>query len=287
VITDAVGLVLSFLLQNRQQLPVMLHPLTSETYRDATERALWLGDRLPLDLAGIEPISPSPSSSSTSSISSGAKVDRLNTAAASSPRDKDEDLSASKLLSPRKQIEFNVESLSTVQYEVRQTDLLDAKMPIVLESNNWLRIGGTLKELTGDFLQKECDQIIAANGGRPLPIGSAVVTKAGQALERSGIMYCVHCIGMGFSDLKDTRSRVPASPESVTLCTTSALEAADRLGLSQVAMPTPLYARPAYHSLGPDGNAAQVMGAAQLEAVKRFRGRKLKRVILCQQNALK
>ena len=57
---------------------------------------------------------------------------------------------------------------------------------------------GLIRDAAGDFVQQECDKIIAVNKGQPIPIGSAVVTKAGSALEKLNIHYIIHAVGMGY-----------------------------------------------------------------------------------------
>jgi len=82
-----------------------------------------------------------------------------------------------------------------VSVEVKALDIMDAKMPIVHAANNFLKVGGILKDAAGDALQQECDKLIAANGGKSLPIGAAVVTKGGN-LSRFNILYVIHAIGI-------------------------------------------------------------------------------------------
>jgi len=45
----SVGPAVSFFMQNRGQFSVLLHPLTVSEVIDHTERAFWLGQRMPLD----------------------------------------------------------------------------------------------------------------------------------------------------------------------------------------------------------------------------------------------
>jgi aromatic ring-cleaving dioxygenase len=46
-----------FLMLNRAGLNVLVHPLTGDAYADHASFPLWLGERLPLDLESLRPLS--------------------------------------------------------------------------------------------------------------------------------------------------------------------------------------------------------------------------------------
>ncbi len=51
---EALGDVLSWLMLNRQELTVLVHPLTGDDLADHRDHPLWLGERLDLDLLALE-----------------------------------------------------------------------------------------------------------------------------------------------------------------------------------------------------------------------------------------
>jgi DOPA 4,5-dioxygenase len=48
--TDQFGEVVPWLMRHRSGLSVLVHPFTEDSVGDHTERALWLGDRVALDI---------------------------------------------------------------------------------------------------------------------------------------------------------------------------------------------------------------------------------------------
>lgn len=50
---SSVGHGVSFFMQNRGKFSILLHPLTTSEMKDHSERAFWLGQKLPLDLATL------------------------------------------------------------------------------------------------------------------------------------------------------------------------------------------------------------------------------------------
>ena len=51
--------VYQFFLKERNGLSVLVHPLTRQEIADHTERAVWMGAPLPLDMAALQPLLPS------------------------------------------------------------------------------------------------------------------------------------------------------------------------------------------------------------------------------------
>ncbi len=48
---EVLHVVLEWIYYNRQGLSVLIHPLSENELKDHTERALWLGEKQPLDLS--------------------------------------------------------------------------------------------------------------------------------------------------------------------------------------------------------------------------------------------
>ena len=47
---DALSEVIPWILQHRKNLSVLLHPITGDDYIDHTEHAMWIGEKVPLNL---------------------------------------------------------------------------------------------------------------------------------------------------------------------------------------------------------------------------------------------
>ena len=113
-------------------------------------------------------------------------------------------------------------------------DLVRCRVEAICTSTNpWLSLqagtGGSVRTHGGHAIQDECDEIVAQaqarTGRRYLPMGSAHKTSAG-SLPFKAIIHCVAIDAFHGS-----------SVETIMDCVENALVEADRLGLSELAMP--------------------------------------------------
>jgi O-acetyl-ADP-ribose deacetylase (regulator of RNase III) len=135
---------------------------------------------------------------------------------------------------------------------------------VICSANNWLFLGtgnaGEIREAGGPAIQKECNELIAKNGGKPLPIGSAVVTNSGLLQAPGSIRRAIiHAIGLGYHryDGKDVYDRILATPEGVAEAVTNVVRIAAEQGFKSFAINL-MCARPGYSVL-PDAEAPKLM----------------------------
>ncbi|HSW88795.1 MAG TPA: macro domain-containing protein [Candidatus Saccharimonadales bacterium] len=146
---------------------------------------------------------------------------------------------------------------------------------IVCSANNWLHLGtgnaGEIKEAGGKTIQIECNQIINNNEGKPLEIGKAVITKAGNLTTKEGKRkYIIHAIGLGYKEKRDGNlyNRIPATQNTIFQAVVNALEVASQKGITSIAFPL-MCARPGYSTL-PEEQAPKLLLQSMIQAIKYF-----------------
>lgn len=108
-------------------------------------------------------------------------------------------------------------------------DIADAPAEVVCTSTNprlslMMGSGGSVRDRGGFEVLRECEAIVAANGGK-LPPGSVHVTTAGKLPHKAAI----HCVASDGTHL--------SSANVIQACVKNALAAADRLGARTISMP--------------------------------------------------
>lgn len=118
-----------------------------------------------------------------------------------------------------------------MRVQVFEGDIADAPAEAVCTSTNarlslMMGSGGSVRERGGFVVLRECEQILAQNGGKPFPPGSVHVTTAGTLPFKAAI----HCVA------SDPASHL-SSAAIIRACVRNALAAADRAGARTLAMP--------------------------------------------------
>ncbi|MFN3870127.1 MAG: ADP-ribose-binding protein [Aquificaceae bacterium] len=147
-----------------------------------------------------------------------------------------------------------------MEVEVLKGSLLEVKaQAIVNPANSYGYMGGgvagVIKRFGGEEIERE------AVKKAPIPVGSAVLTTAGQ-LSFKGV---IHAPTMEEPAMKTTE-------EKVRKAVRAALELADKEGFEVIAMPG--------MGTGVGGLSKEIAAKAMLEEVKAFSGKSLKKVIL-------
>lgn len=114
--------------------------------------------------------------------------------------------------------------------EVFQGDIADAPAEAICTSTNprlslMMGSGGSVRERGGFEVLRACEEVLARNGGTPLPPGSVHVTTAG----RLPFKAAIHCVASNTTHM--------SSEAIIQVCVKNALRAAEELGCASVAMP--------------------------------------------------
>lgn len=176
-----------------------------------------------------------------------------------------------------------------IKIEVKVGTVVNQKVDaVVCSANNWLFLGtgnaGEIRKVGGEKIQEECDKIIAQNQGKPLKIGSAVITGAGNLTEEKGYRkYVIHAIGLGYREMRNNEptDRIPATSNSVSSAVTNALKIAKRLKINSIAFPL-MCARPGY-SIYKTGDAPRILLQSIIDTIRKFdkKNHNISNIIIC------
>ncbi|RLE63173.1 MAG: ADP-ribose-binding protein [Thermoprotei archaeon] len=156
--------------------------------------------------------------------------------------------------------------IDKLNIELVQGDITELKVDaIVNAANPYLRhMGGVARAIVkkgGDEIQRESDEYVRRHG--PVPVGGIAVTGAGRLKAK----YVIHAVGPKYGD--------PAGDVKLASAIRNALNKADELGLSSIALPaisTGVYGYP-YE------RCAEIMVEVIKKEVRNMRN--LKRIVVC------
>jgi len=147
-----------------------------------------------------------------------------------------------------------------MEIEILEDSILNTEVDAIVNAANSLGymgggVAGVIKRAAGNAPEKEA----VRNG--PTPVGKACLTTAGR-LDFSGIIHA--------PTMEQPAMRIPS--ENVYKATKAALELAEKEGFESIAIPG--------MGTGVGGVAVEDAAEKMLQAIKEFKGTKLKKVIL-------